>query len=78
MAKEISEKLTIPTIGIGAGKHCDGQVLVVNDMLGMFNDFVPKFVKQYADLNTIITDAVKSYVNEVQNGDFPEEKHTYK
>ena len=78
LAKEISEKLTIPTIGIGAGKHCDGQVLVVNDMLGMFNDFLPKFVKQYADLNTIITDAVKSYVNEVQNGDFPEEKHTYK
>ena len=78
LAKTISEKLTIPTIGIGAGKDCDGQVLVVNDMLGMFNDFVPKFVKQYADLNTEITKAVKSYIHEVQNGDFPGEEHTYK
>lgn len=78
LAKTISEKLTIPTIGIGAGKDCDGQVLVINDMLGMFNDFVPKFVKQYADLNTIISDAVKSYINEVQTGDFPGEEHTYK
>ncbi len=78
LAKQISEKLTIPTIGIGAGKYCDGQVLVVNDMLGMFNDFVPKFVKRYADLNTEITNAVKSYIREVQNGDFPGEEHTYK
>ncbi|NLI72812.1 MAG: 3-methyl-2-oxobutanoate hydroxymethyltransferase [Bacteroidales bacterium] len=78
LAKEISEKLTIPTIGIGAGKYCDGQVLVINDMLGMFNDFVPKFVKRYADLNTIITDAVQNYIQEVQNGNFPAEEHTYK
>lgn len=78
LAKEISEKLTIPTIGIGAGKYCDGQVLVINDMLGMFNDFVPKFVKRYADLNTIVTDAVQNYIQEVQNGNFPAEEHTYK
>ncbi|MFV0392724.1 MAG: 3-methyl-2-oxobutanoate hydroxymethyltransferase [Paludibacteraceae bacterium] len=77
LAKDISEKLYIPVIGIGAGKHTDGQVLVLQDMLGMFNDFVPKFVKQYADLNTIITNAVKDYIREVQNGDFPAEKHTY-
>ena len=78
LAKQISEKLTIPTIGIGAGKYCDGQVLVINDMLGMFNDFVPKFVKRYADLNTEIINAVKSYIHEVQNGDFPGEDYTYK
>lgn len=78
LAKEISEKLTIPTIGIGAGKYCDGQVLVINDMLGMFNDFVPKFVKRYADLNTIVTGAVQKYIQEVQNGDFPAKEHTYK
>lgn len=78
LAKNISEKLTIPTIGIGAGKDCDGQVLVINDMLGMFNDFVPKFVKQYADLNSIITNAVDSYITEVRNGDFPGKEHTYK
>lgn len=78
LAKNISEKLTIPTIGIGAGKDCDGQVLVINDMLGMFNDFVPKFVKQYADLNSIISNSVKSYIDEVQKGEFPGEEHTYK
>ncbi len=78
LAKEISEKLFIPTIGIGAGKYCDGQVLVLQDMLGMFNDFVPKFVKQYADLNTIISGAVKDYISEVQSGNFPTEKYTYK
>ncbi len=78
LAKTISEQLYIPTIGIGAGKYCDGQVLVLQDMLGMFNDFVPKFVKQYADLNTVITSAVKNYISEVQNGEFPSEEYTYK
>ncbi len=78
LAREISERLTIPTIGIGAGSDCDGQVLVVHDMLGMFHDFVPKFVKQYADLNSIVTGAVKNYIEEVQSGTFPTEAHTYK
>lgn len=78
LAKEISEQLYIPTIGIGAGRYCDGQVLVLQDMLGMYNDFVPKFVKQYADLNSIITSAVKNYIHEVQSGDFPSEEYTYK
>ncbi len=78
LAKEISEQLYIPTIGIGAGKHCDGQVLVLQDMLGMYDNFVPKFVKQYANLNSIITSAVQDYIKEVQNGDFPSEEYTYK
>ena len=78
LAKEISEKLTIPTIGIGAGKYCDGQVLVINDMLGLTKNYLPKFVKQYADLNTAITTAVKSYIEEVQNSMFPTEEYTYK
>lgn len=78
LAKEISERLTIPTIGIGAGRHCDGQVLVINDMLGMFQDFVPKFVKQYANLNKTINEAVGNYIDEVQNGSFPSDEFTYK
>ncbi|MGM0380048.1 MAG: 3-methyl-2-oxobutanoate hydroxymethyltransferase [Bacillota bacterium] len=78
LAKIISEKLTIPTIGIGAGKECDGQVLVVQDMLGMYSDFTPKFVKKYANLNISIEDAVKSYIEDVKNKKFPEKKHTFK
>ena len=77
LAKLISEKLTIPTIGIGAGNGCDGQVLVYQDMLGMFSDFIPKFVKQYANLGSVIKEAVGSYISEVQNGSFPEDKHTF-
>lgn len=77
LAQIITETLTIPTIGIGAGKHCDGQVLVVNDMLGMYTDFVPKFVKQYATLNEEINKALKNYIHEVQNGTFPAKEHTY-
>jgi 3-methyl-2-oxobutanoate hydroxymethyltransferase len=78
LAKEISENLTIPTIGIGAGKFCAGQVLVVDDMLGMSDDFTPKFVKKYANLSGIIKDAVKNYINEVREGKFPEEENSYK
>ncbi len=78
LAKEISEQLYIPTIGIGAGKYCDGQVLVLQDMLGMYDNFVPKFVKKYADLNSVITSAVQDYIKEVQDGDFPTEEYTYK
>lgn len=78
LAKIISEKLYIPTIGIGAGKYCDGQVLVIQDMLGMYSDFVPKFVKQYASVGERIIEAVKSYDEEVKTSTFPEEKHTFK
>ncbi len=77
LAKLVSESVSVPTIGIGAGRDCDGQVLVVNDMLGMFSDFVPKFVKQYAKLNIDINTALKSYIEEVANGDFPTDKHTF-
>jgi 3-methyl-2-oxobutanoate hydroxymethyltransferase len=78
VAELITKAVSIPTIGIGAGKHCDGQILVYQDMLGMFSDFVPKFVKQYANLGTIMKEAIGSYVSEVQEGAFPEEKHTFK
>lgn len=78
VAEIITKSVSIPIIGIGAGKHCDGQILVYQDMLGMFNDFVPKFVKQYASVGTIMREAISSYVKEVQEGTFPEEKHSFK
>lgn len=78
VAELITNSVSIPTIGIGAGKNCDGQILVYQDMLGMFNDFVPKFVKQYANIGIIMREAIGSYVNEVQDGTFPEDKHTFK
>ncbi|MCE5221657.1 MAG: 3-methyl-2-oxobutanoate hydroxymethyltransferase [Clostridium sp.] len=78
VAEFITNSVSIPTIGIGAGKNCDGQILVYQDMLGMFNDFVPKFVKQYANIGTVMREAISSYVYEVQEGTFPEEKHTFK
>lgn len=78
LAKIITEKLSIPTIGIGAGNGCDGQVLVYQDMVGMFSDFTPKFVKKYANISQIMTDAFKKYHEEVLNGTFPGEEHTYK
>lgn len=77
LAQLITKSLRIPTIGIGAGKSCDGQVLVINDMLGMFSDFVPRFIKQYAKLNTEITAAVQDYIAEVREGDFPAGEHTF-
>ena len=78
VAELITKAVSIPTIGIGAGKHCDGQILVYQDMLGMFNDFVPKFVKQYANIGNVMKEAIGSYVKEVQEGTFPEQKHTFK
>lgn len=78
LAQLISSQLSIPTIGIGAGSGCDGQVLVIQDLLGMYSDLTPKFVKQYANLKPIIIDAAKAYANEVKSGQFPEEKHTFK
>jgi len=78
VAKLITQEVSIPTIGIGAGKECDGQILVYQDMLGMFSDFVPKFVKQYANIGQDIKNAVGVYIKEIEEGTFPEEKHTFK
>lgn len=78
LAKLITGKLSIPTIGIGAGSDCDGQVLVTNDLLGLFPKFVPKFVKKYADIYPEIETAVKQYIDEVTTGKFPAKEHTFK
>lgn len=78
LAALISEKLTIPTIGIGAGAGCDGQVLVYQDMLALFSDFKPKFVKHFAQLGDAMTEAFKTYDEEVKAGTFPAEEHTFK
>lgn len=77
LASEISEKLTIPTIGIGAGNGCDGQVLVINDLLGLDQGFHPKFVKKYADLFTVARDAISRYDKEVKERSFPSKEHSY-
>ncbi|TDJ51994.1 MAG: 3-methyl-2-oxobutanoate hydroxymethyltransferase [Nitrospina sp.] len=77
LAAEITAELEIPTIGIGAGPHCDGQILVTQDMLGMNLDFAPKFIKKYGELGTAIRSAVQDYVDEVQSGGFPDEAHSY-
>lgn len=78
LAKLITDKLSIPTIGIGAGAGCDGQVLVYQDMLGMYSDFVPKFVKQYASVGQDMKNAFKNYITEVKDSTFPAEEHTFK
>lgn len=78
LAKLVTDSIQIPTIGIGAGAGCDGQVLVVYDMLGMFSDFKPKFVKHFANAGDVIREAVKSYIEEIDNGTFPAEEHCYK
>ncbi|MRR34930.1 3-methyl-2-oxobutanoate hydroxymethyltransferase, partial [bacterium] len=78
VAKEVTENLDVPTIGIGAGPHCDGQVLVIQDLLGMDKSFKPKFVKQYANLFDVIKGAVDTYVSEVKAGTFPDEEHSYR
>ena len=77
LAELITNELTIPTIGIGAGAVCDGQVLVYQDMLGMYSDFTPKFVKKYANVGEIMREAFKKYCVEIQNGDFPAKEHEY-
>ena len=76
LAGKISQSITIPTIGIGAGVDCDGQVLVINDMLGMFERFTPKFVKKYCNLNAQMKEGVKKYIDEVKSGAFPDEEHS--
>ncbi len=78
IAQKITEAVSIPTIGIGAGPHCDGQVLVINDLLGMPSNYVPRFVKQYADLKKTIGEAAKSYCTEVREGTFPAKEHSFK
>lgn len=77
LGKVVSESLHIPTIGIGAGMHCDGQVLVVNDMIGLTKGFRPRFLRQYSDLYEGILNATKSYIEDVKSGDFPSEKEQY-
>jgi 3-methyl-2-oxobutanoate hydroxymethyltransferase len=77
LAEVITKAVSIPTIGIGAGKHCDGQVLVTHDMVGMFEKFTPSFVKQYVNLAPQIKEAVATYFEEVKNGSFPSEEHSF-
>ncbi len=76
-AGEVSRSLTIPTIGIGAGPECDGQVLVINDMLGLSTEFRPRFVRRYADLSSVIEEAVRQYVRDVKSNSFPSEDESY-
>lgn len=77
LAKDVSESLSIPTIGIGAGKFCDGQVLVMHDMLGINHEFKPRFLRQYADLHHIMTDAIQHYIRDVKAKDFPNDQEQY-
>ena len=77
IAKLISEQLTIPTIGIGAGAGCDGQILLCYDLLGVFTDFKPKFTKRYSNLTEVAVAGLKAYVEEVKNGRFPDDDHSY-
>ncbi|MGP0567125.1 MULTISPECIES: 3-methyl-2-oxobutanoate hydroxymethyltransferase [unclassified Nitrospina] len=77
LAAEITSEVDIPTIGIGAGKDCDGQILVLNDLLGLNQEFTPKFVKRYAELGEAVQGALRDYVDEVQTGAFPTAEHTY-
>lgn len=77
LAKEVSESLTVPTIGIGAGASCDGQVLVMHDMLGINTEFKPRFLRQYLNLHEQITGAVQQYIKDVKSNDFPNEKESY-
>ena len=76
VAQEITQRLSVPTIGIGSGSFCDGQVLVIHDLLGLFDRFTPKFVKRYADLSGAIRGAVGEYVRDVRSGSFPGKEHT--
>ena len=77
LAKEVSESLTIPTIGIGAGGDCDGQVLVMHDMLGINTEFKPRFLRRYLNLDEQITGAIKQYISDVKSRDFPNERESY-
>ena len=77
LAAEVAKSVSIPIIGIGAGSGADGQVLVMHDMLGINMDFSPKFLRRYANLNQVISQAVVNYINDVKSGDFPNENEQY-
>jgi 3-methyl-2-oxobutanoate hydroxymethyltransferase len=77
LGQRITEKLSIPTIGIGAGLHCDGQILVLHDILGLFHGFVPKYVKRYAQLSEAISAAVTQYCDDVRKGVYPDKEHSF-
>ena len=77
LAKEVSEGIHIPTIGIGAGKYCDGQVLVMHDMLGINTEFKPRFLRQYLNIHEQATNAIKDYIKDVKSNDFPNESESY-
>ena len=77
LSKEVSSKLTVPIIGIGAGSHVDGQVLVLQDMLGMNKDFSPRFLRRYLDLDSLVSNAVKKYSTDIKSGDFPNKEEQY-
>jgi 3-methyl-2-oxobutanoate hydroxymethyltransferase len=77
-AELISKRLKIPTIGIGSGPHCDGQVLVLHDMLNLYDNIKPRFVKTYTNLSEVILNAIQNYIIDIKTGKFPEEKHSYK
>ncbi len=77
LAAKVTESVSVPTIGIGAGSQCDGQVLVLHDMLGLNKDFSPRFLRRYADLNKSMTDAVNNYIKDVKSGDFPNKDEEY-
>ncbi len=77
LAKEITEAVSVPTIGIGAGPHCDGQILVVHDMLGAYGDVTPKFIRRYADVAGVMRTAFSDYAKEVRDGSFPAPEHCY-
>lgn len=77
LARNVTAEISIPTIGIGAGAGCDGQVLVLHDMLGLNKEFNPRFLRRYADLNTSITDSVRKFIKDIKKGDFPNENEQY-
>ncbi|RKY53392.1 MAG: 3-methyl-2-oxobutanoate hydroxymethyltransferase [Candidatus Neomarinimicrobiota bacterium] len=77
LAEEITKSVSIPTIGIGAGPHCDGQILVTHDMLGLFETFKPKFVRRYAELAQIIRDATERYIKDIKQGKYPSKEESY-
>ncbi len=77
LAKKVAESVSIPIIGIGAGPHVDGQVLVMQDMLGITKEFKPRFLRRYADLDTVVADAVSHYIEDVKSADFPNEEESY-
>jgi 3-methyl-2-oxobutanoate hydroxymethyltransferase len=77
LAKVITEKLKVPTIGIGAGPHCDGQILVFHDLVGFSNGYLPKFVRKYVDIHEVLIGAMESYARDVKEGKFPNDRHAY-